>query len=68
MNALTPFQESVFSKNICYTKSPLRKKYGGGCNVGTIAQAVVTVGKSPSAKDNAASLRSPPGSYIRIDC
>ena len=43
-------------------------KFGGDRNVGTIAQADVTVGKSPSAKDNAASLRSAPGSYIWIDC
>ena len=43
-------------------------KFGGDRNVGAIAQAVVTVGKSPSAKDNAASLRSAPGSCIWIDC
>ena len=49
-------------------KITITEKSGGGRNVGTIAQAVVTVGKSPSAKDNAAYLRSPPGSYIRIDC
>ena len=69
MNALTDTLSKIcFLQKYLIHKISILTKFGGDRNVGTIAQAVVTVGKSPSAKDNAASLRSTPGSYIWIDC
>ena len=69
MNALTDTLLRIcFLQKYLIHKITIWAKFGGDRNVGTIAQAVVTVGKSLSAKDNAASLRSAPGSYIWIDC